>query len=402
VWESLRIDSAQLPLRAATIEVAAFTSESLPLLSLPPVSGRMFGGRDTSQSCTVAIVNEEAAQELFAGDAAGRTVLDPANQRVEIIGVVAARRRHNAIQIRPTLYYFGDQKGEPYDWVGPTRFRVPTGVLSTAILGANVVSANYLERMTRHVKSGPAAPCRTAVINREAADRYFGGDPIGSAVIDARGRRTEIVGVVESLPLSAFQRPPEPAIYYPMVEDFAARMTLMLRTGGVDEAWLATLASRVAAVREGFSLPIVKTFDAHLRQTSLAPLRIASVLVPAFAAMAIALGVLGLYSALSDAARQQRREIALRIALGAQGWRIIRQVVAEGGRLALIGTAAGMLMSVVAVQWLRGVSPTGVPLEVWIWLAAPIVLLAAVVAASILPAVRALAIDPLVITRDES
>jgi ABC-type antimicrobial peptide transport system permease subunit len=109
-----------------------------------------------------------------------------------------------------------------------------------------------------------------------------------------------------------------------------------------------------------------------------------------------------LYSALSDAARQQRREIALRIALGAQGWRIIRQVVAEGGRLALIGTAAGMLMSVVAVQWLRGVSPTGVPLEVWIWLAAPIVLLAAVVAASILPAVRALAIDPLVITRDES
>ncbi len=52
----------------------------------------MFGGGDTAQSCTVVIVNEAAATELFDGDAVGRSIEDPAGQRVEIIGVVAARK----------------------------------------------------------------------------------------------------------------------------------------------------------------------------------------------------------------------------------------------------------------------------------------------------------------------
>ena len=79
-----------------------------------------------------------------------------------------------------------------------------------------------------------------------------------------------------------------------------------------------------------------------LSRTALAPLRIATVLVGAFAATALTLGVLGLYGALADAARQRRREIAMRIVLGAPGWRVIRQVMGEGGRLAGAGAVAGM------------------------------------------------------------
>ena len=59
-------------------------------------------------------------------------------------------------------------------------------------------------------------------------------------------------------------------------------------------------------------------------------------------------------------------------------------------------------MSIVAVQMLRGVSPSGVPINVWIWLAAPITLLGVVVMASVLPALRALAVDPLVIARNDN
>ena len=437
VWQSLRIEPAHLPLREVTIRTAAFTPDLLSFFTLPPVSGRMFGIRDTAQSCPVAVVNEEADDELFGGHGAGRVVLDSAGQRVEIIGVVAAARKRNETTIPPTLFYYPNQKREPYDWFGPSRFRVPTAEkLATAVLDANIVSPDYFERMGfrtilpadsgSHESStvasafslgakryggspepwrrlvGPASTCRVAVINQQAAERYFGGDPIGAAVIDSSGRRSEIVGVVQSPPLQTFQRAAEPAIYYPMADDFTPRMTLILRAGRVGDDWLASLSRRLELVPGGLSLPIVKRLATHLRQTALAPLRIATVLVATFAATAIALGILGLYSALSDAVRQRRREIALRIALGAYGWRVIRELVGEGARLAVAGTAAGMLMSILAVRLLRGVAPSGSPVNVWIWLAAPLVLLGAVAIASVVPAFRALAVDPLVITRDDN
>ncbi|MGB2713082.1 MAG: ABC transporter permease [Vicinamibacterales bacterium] len=419
VWQSLRIEPANVPLREVTVRITAFTPESHALVRLPPVSGRMFGIQDTAQSCRVAIVNEEAADEMFGGNAAGRLILDSAGQPVEIIGVVAARRKGEDVPILPTLYYYPEQNGEPYDWFGPSRVRASAVQnLATAVLDVNIVSPDYFDRMGfRMILPAEAGgdekatvasalrrkvACRVAVVNQQAAERYFGGDPIGTAVIDSSGRRTEIVGVVQSPPLQTFQRAAEPAIYYPMAEDFTPRMTLILRAGRVGDDWLASLRRRLEVVRGGFSPPIVKTLDTHLRQTALAPLRIATLLVSAFAATAVALGVLGLYSALSDAARQRRREIALRIALGAYGWRVIRQLVEEGARLAAAGTAAGMLMSLLAVRLLRGVAPNGSPVDVWIWLAAPVVLLGAVALASVIPAFRALAVDPLVITRADN
>ena len=102
--------------------------------------------------------------------------------------------------------------------------------------------------------------------------------------------------------------------------------------------------------------PVVTTLDAHLSRTALASERIATMLVGASAATALTLGVLGMYGAMADAARQRRREIALRIALGAQGWRVIRQVLAEGLRLAGAGTVAGMLGSILVARWLARIA----------------------------------------------
>ena len=91
VWQPVRIEPPHLPLRDVEMDVAAFTARSLDTITVPPIAGRMFGGEDTSRTCTVAIVNEEAARDIFDGDAVGRSIEDPAGQRVEIIGVVAGR-----------------------------------------------------------------------------------------------------------------------------------------------------------------------------------------------------------------------------------------------------------------------------------------------------------------------
>jgi ABC-type antimicrobial peptide transport system permease subunit len=114
------------------------------------------------------------------------------------------------------------------------------------------------------------------------------------------------------------------------------------------------------------------------------------------------LSILGLLGALGDAARQRRREVAIRIALGAQRWRIIYQVLKEGGRLAGAGALLGMLVSLALLRLLAHITPRNSSPALWVWLAAPLVLAVAVVIASVLPARRASIVDPLTIMRDDN
>ncbi len=410
VWQSVRIEPPQLPVRDVEMEVAPFTPRSLTVVAVPPLAGRMFGGEDTAQSCRVVIVNEEAANEVFDGDAVGRSMVDAEGQPVEIIGVVATRKlAGTTTRNHPTVYYYVEQTGALPDRIGPARFRIPVRPApASAVLEANVVSSSYFGAMAllpiagRVFPSDPAPrSCRVGVINQEAAERYFGGKAVGGAVIDGAGRRTEIVGVVHAAPLRSSQRRMEPAIYFPLTQDFLPRMTLMLDARDATGATLTSVRRRLDAVPGGTpGTASVTTLDAHLSRTALASERIATMLVGASAATALALGVLGLYGAMADAARLRRREIAVRIALGAQGWRVIRQVLVEGLRLAGAGTVAGMLCSLLVARWLVRITPTAGSPTLWVWLAAPLVLVGAVAIASVLPARRALTVDPLILMRD--
>jgi predicted permease len=409
-WQSVRIEPPELPLRDVKIDVEAFTPETLDLVKLPPVAGRMFGGADTRDTCPVVIVNEEAAQEFFGGDAVGRAIEDPAGQRVEIVGVVAARDAEDARATRrPTIYYYGAQNSTPLDRTGPARFRV--GVLpqkgARAVLEANVISQSYFYTMGLSPIAGALfaddpAPhsCRVGVINQEAAGRYFNGRAVGGALIDGAGNRTTIVGVVHAPLLRTSQRRIEPAVYFPMAQDYRPRMTLMLDARESSERTLTAVRRALDLVPGGLSGSVVTTLEEHLSRTVLAPDRIATILVGAAAATALLLGVLGLYGAMSEATRQRRREIAVRLALGAQGWRVVRQVLAEGIRLAGTGTAAGMLGSVLIGRWLSRVTPSAGTAPLWVWLAAPLLLMFSVAIASVVPARRAAAVDPLSIMRD--
>jgi putative ABC transport system permease protein len=143
-------------------------------------------------------------------------------------------------------------------------------------------------------------------------------------------------------------------------------------------------------VAGGNAPPIVRSLDEHLSRTALASQRIATVLIGASALLALCLGGLGLYGALADSARQRQREIAVRIALGAQSWRVIRQVLAEGVRLAGAGTCVGAIGALLASRELGRISPGADAVTVWVWLVAPAILLVAVV----------VSISPLTIMRD--
>ena len=103
---------------------------------------------------------------------------------------------------------------------------------------------------------------------------------------------------------------------------------------------------------------------------------------------------------MSEASRRRNREFALRIALGARGRHVIAQVISEGMRLVMVGTAAGVIGSVMVAQWMAHTMPAGVAFSAWTWIAAPLTLGLAVIVASVLPAKRALDSDPLMLMRD--
>ncbi len=406
-WRSFRVEPRQLPLREVTLDVEAVTNRSLALFTMPPAEGRAFGMED--EKCRGAMVNESAARVLFGVGTAGRSILDAAGFPIEIIGVVATRK---GLATTPAIYYYqADEKGPQPERSGLARFHAPVvSKLEQVELDSNVVSASYFEVMGWPVVAGRIFPnnakpqgCRVGVVNQEAADLYFNGNAVGASVIDEVERRTEIIGVVHSTPLGTFQRRVEPAIYFPMMQDFLPYMTLILASQKADRPMLQELRSKIEAVPgRGVAPVMVRTLDTYLKQTALAQLRIATMIIGASATMALLLSVLGLFGALSDAVRQRRREFAVRIALGAQRRHVIRQVLGEGGRLAVAGTLAGTLGSLLLSRMLARITPGHGSPAFWVWMAAPLLLAAVVLIASALPARRALIVNPATIMGEEN
>lgn len=185
-----------------------------------------------------------------------------------------------------------------------------------------------------------------------------------------------------------------------MAWDYLPRMTLILGVTEASDTVLAAVRHEAEAVT-GRAPIVVKTLDAFLRQTALAPLHIATVILAVSGATALLLGVLGLYGALTDTIRQRGRELAVRTALGAQRRHVILLVLGEGGRLAGVGAVAGVLASVPMSLFLAQIAPLDGSSTLWAWLAGPLVLAGTVAIASVLPARRALTVDPLAITRDD-
>jgi ABC-type lipoprotein release transport system permease subunit len=411
VWQWARFDPPPSTRRDVTLELAPLTQTAMENIDLPPSSGRLFGTYDAG-TCGTIVVNEAAAAALFEGHPVGRVIEAPGGLPVEVIGVVrqAARpersRRDERAVARPAAYRHPEAT-VPIGRPGETTFRAPPRAdLDSGLIDVNIVSANYFDAMGMTLVAGELFDadrrgCRIGVLNEEAAARFFDGHAIGGAVIDANGVRTEIVGVVRSALLRTEQRLAEPALFVPMTQDLLPRMTALLSIASTNRSTLEAIRQRIAQVPGGRpDRMVITTLGSHLSRTAYAPERIATVLVAAFTAIALVLGGLGLYGVMADSARSRRREFAVRLALGAQGWRVVRQLMGEGMWLAGAGAITGMIACVLIARWLTSIAPGAGWPSPSIWIAAPLLLAAAVTVASAIPARRALSVDLLSLMRD--
>lgn len=403
-WQPVRIEPLPTSMLTMTLKAETFPLDPHAKFTVTRVSGRLLGGRDSPHSCGAVMLNEEAAAKLD-GSPVGRLIEDPSGQRREIVGVVSVRpTTPSASPMPPTIYYYREQADPP---AGLAQYRIPdwtTAEAASVSFDANVISPGYFGTIKASTTSGSAdlsnassGGCRVAVVNREAEEQFFGGTAVGRTVLTPGNERVEIIGVVSAPPLRVSQQVVEPAIFYPLTQNFLPRMTMLIETSGPTAPILTELTSKLNRIPDQVVPTNVRTLEAHLSATALAPERIASTLVAVCAALSIVLATIGVYGAMSESVRQQQRELALRVALGAQGWRLVWQVLRAGAQLSAIGAAVGFAGALAADRWLLHTPPGA---SAWMaWLAVPGMLALIVLIASVMPARRALRADPLTLLK---
>jgi ABC-type antimicrobial peptide transport system permease subunit len=184
-------------------------------------------------------------------------------------------------------------------------------------------------------------------------------------------------------------------VYFSAGQRFRPFRTLVLRTNGIEPATVfAALRAELAEIDPGVVLEDPKTHDER-RWENLIDQRLRTQTLSVFGGAGLFLALLGVFAVISYSVSQQRREIGIRIAVGARQADVLRWVLQRGFRLAGAGVAVGWVASYWAVQLLRGAVPGLAPIQPSLSIAAAVLLLAASTAAVWLPARRAARLDPL-------
>jgi predicted permease len=244
------------------------------------------------------------------------------------------------------------------------------------------------------------------VINEALARRYFPGeDPIGHVIgngsLDPKSLRT-IVGVVADVREGALDDPQWPAEYQELYYSPDSYVTVVVRTGQEPGGFLPTLVSTLHGIDPNLGVMDETTMSGRIEKTETALLhRFSSWLVGGFAAMAVVLGVVGLYGVIAYSVSQRTREIGVRMALGAQRGAVYGMVMRQAGWLTAVGVGAGLVCSVGASMLMRKLLFGVTAWDAETLAVAAVVLGAAAMAASFLPARRAAGVNPVEALRAE-
>ncbi len=241
-----------------------------------------------------------------------------------------------------------------------------------------------------------------AIISEDMARRYYPNEnPIGQQIQMGNGSRpSEIVGIVGDVRDQELESTGRPAVYQPAAQVPFGAMYFGVRTARDPESLIAAVRGVVREMDSELPLDAVGTVD-QLVAVSLSQRRFSMLLMAVFAGLALALAMVGVYGVIAYSVTQATREIGIRMALGAQRGDVLRIVVRYAGVLILagmgIGLAGALGLGKLLASQLFGVKPTDA--ATYFMVAA--VLAATAVPACLVPAWRAMRVDPLVALRNE-
>jgi putative ABC transport system permease protein len=238
------------------------------------------------------------------------------------------------------------------------------------------------------------------VVNETLARAAFPGEsPLGRMIrVNSRAPWAEIVGVIADARWQDPDQPPPPVIFAPAAQ-VGGSLSIFVRTSMDETSFMGAFR---ALLREANpTVPVRFETMEELLSSSLALPRFRTRLIGAFAAMAMLLAAVGVFSLLAYLVGQRTKELAIRRALGAKTVDVVRLVVGQGLRLVAIGLAVGIAGAITVARLLEkllfGISPW----DFNAYLGAIAALGIAAVLAILLPAIRAAAVDPLIALRHD-
>ena len=250
----------------------------------------------------------------------------------------------------------------------------------------------------------PGAPLVT-VISEGLAERYFASrDPIGKELSfsfpPAPGVPRQIVGVVGDVRDTSLARDPSPIMYVPFAQAPFWGAEVAVRSNLSAGAIAKAIRMQVAQIDKNLPVTGVETMDASIGATVVQP-RFRAWLVGLFGAMALVLAAAGIFGVISYSVSRRTHEIGIRMALGASGGKVMRMVLGESASMILIGLALGLAAALGLTRLLTNLLFAVRPTDPLTFAGVAAILVLAALAASYIPARRAMHVDPAIVLRHE-
>ena len=247
-------------------------------------------------------------------------------------------------------------QSSPLGYSGAQRQIEIEGERDPATVWMNIVSNDYFDALHIPLISGRAFDERdtassgpVAIVNEELAKR--------GTRIRMNGRLLEVVGVARTAKYFSLGEAPRPYFYLPFSQNCASRMVLHIETAGRPGELARAAVDVIHSIDAAQIVSEVRPLSEYIARGATFQARVALDAVAAVGLCGLALALAGLYGVVSHTVNARRREIGIRLALGAGRRRVIAWVLAGGIRMALIGTIAGIAASLAARRLIAGLIP---------------------------------------------
>jgi len=265
-------------------------------------------------------------------------------------------------------------------------------------MGVPLIAGRFFERTDR------ADAGRVAIVNDAFARQFFPhGDVLGKRVTVDMGPSKwagEIVGVVGGFREADIAQPPRPELFTAASQTTTPATTLVVRSSGSTAEVLNAVRGAIVAVDPDVAFYNARTMRQQVSDSVAQP-RLRSALLDVFSIVALILASLGVYGVIACSVAERRREIGIRIALGAVPSEVRRMVLGQGLKLTAIGLALGLVGAAAATTLMEGLLFGIRANDPLTYAATCLVFLTVALVASYLPARRAMRVDPITALRED-
>jgi len=301
-----------------------------------------------------------------------------------------------------------------YNWIMTVRLDerpLPAGV-SPPTTGWRMIDGAYFDAMRIPLLAGRTftehdtrTSPKVAIVNDAFAVKFFGSPAAALGRIvrtgSAGGDETPmIVGVVGGVRHRELAEPPRPELYRPMAQSFAMATAFIVRTSGSPARAIAAVRDAVWSIDRDVAIADLVPLTTLLRD-SLGRPRLLATLLLIFAAVGLAIVISGVYGVVAYSVRRRERELGIRLALGAAPASVGGLVVRQGVAYALGGVAIGVPVALAMAGLLRGLLFDVQPRDPATFFALCVLVACTTVAATVVPARRALRVDPAAVLKAE-